>query len=142
MESIRFAIISLAECTIYSDTSEYIGASRPQYQGTPMDNLASMSVFIRAADARSFTDAGTQLGVSSSAIGKTIARLEERLGVRLFHRSTRSTRNYVPAGLCGAKADRGGNARQGSLRIYGAHGPVSRPVAIEPLLVSQSESLR
>jgi DNA-binding transcriptional LysR family regulator len=55
-----------------------------------MDNLASMSVFVRAADARSFTEAGAQLGVSPSAIGKTIARLEERLGVRLFHRSTRS----------------------------------------------------
>ncbi len=55
-----------------------------------MDNLTSMSVFVRAADTRSFTEAGSQLGVSSSAIGKTIARLEERLGVRLFHRSTRS----------------------------------------------------
>jgi DNA-binding transcriptional LysR family regulator len=28
--------------------------------------------------------------VSSSAIGKAVARMEERLGVRLFHRSTRS----------------------------------------------------
>ena len=63
-----------------------------------MDNLASMSVFVRAADARSFTDAGAQLGVSSSAIGKTIARLEERLGVRLFHRSTRSI-TLTPEGI-------------------------------------------
>jgi DNA-binding transcriptional LysR family regulator len=45
---------------------------------------------VRAAEARSFTDAGRQLGLSSSAIGKAVARLEERLGVRLFHRSTRS----------------------------------------------------
>ena len=63
-----------------------------------MDNLASMSVFVRAADARSFTDAGAQLGVSPSAIGKTIARLEERLGVRLFHRSTRSI-TLTPEGI-------------------------------------------
>ena len=63
-----------------------------------MDNLASMSVFVRAADARSFTDAGAQLGVSPSAIGKTIARLEERLGVRLFHRSTRSI-TLTPEGV-------------------------------------------
>src|SRR5258708_22410518 len=63
-----------------------------------MDNLASMSVFVRAADARSFTEAGTQLGVSPSAIGKTIARLEERLGVRLFHRSTRSI-TLTPEGI-------------------------------------------
>ena len=55
-----------------------------------MDNLGSLNIFMRAAEARSFTDAGRQFGVSSSAIGKTIARLEERLGVRLFHRSTRS----------------------------------------------------
>jgi DNA-binding transcriptional LysR family regulator len=55
-----------------------------------MDNLGALNIFMRAAEARSFTDAGRQFGVSSSAIGKTIARLEERLGVRLFHRSTRS----------------------------------------------------
>ena len=57
-----------------------------------------MSVFVRAANARSFTDAGAQLGVSPSAIGKTIARLEERLGVRLFHRSTRSI-TLTPEGV-------------------------------------------
>ena len=55
-----------------------------------MDRLGSLSAFMQAAETRSFTAAGRQLGVSSSAIGKSIARLEERLGVRLFHRSTRS----------------------------------------------------
>lgn len=55
-----------------------------------MDSLGALTVFVRAADTRSFTDAARQLGVSSSAIGKAVARLEERLGVRLFHRSTRS----------------------------------------------------
>src|SRR6201995_5629408 len=55
-----------------------------------MDSLGSLNVFVRAAEARSFTVAGRQLGVSSSAVGKAVARLEERLGVRLFHRSTRS----------------------------------------------------
>jgi DNA-binding transcriptional LysR family regulator len=55
-----------------------------------MDNVAALNVFVRAAETRSFTEAGRQLGVSSSAIGKAIARLEERLAVRLFHRSTRS----------------------------------------------------
>ena len=54
------------------------------------NNLTAMSVFVQAADTRSFTKTGNRLGVSSSAIGKTIARLEERLGVRLFHRNTRS----------------------------------------------------
>jgi DNA-binding transcriptional LysR family regulator len=55
-----------------------------------MDSLGSLNVFIRAAEARSFTAAGRQLGVSSSAIGKAVSRMEARLGVRLFHRSTRS----------------------------------------------------
>jgi DNA-binding transcriptional LysR family regulator len=55
-----------------------------------MDSLASLNAFVQAAEARSFTVAGRQLGVSSSAIGKAVARMEERLGVRLFHRSTRN----------------------------------------------------
>src|SRR3984893_8084925 len=55
-----------------------------------MDSLGSLNAFVQAAETRSFTVAGRQLGVSSSAIGKAVARMEERLGVRLFHRSTRS----------------------------------------------------
>src|ERR1700723_1058026 len=55
-----------------------------------MDSLGALSAFVRAAEARSFTVAGRQLGVSSSAVGKAVSRMEERLGVRLFHRSTRS----------------------------------------------------
>jgi DNA-binding transcriptional LysR family regulator len=55
-----------------------------------MDNLGSLTAFVQAAEARSFTAAGRRLGVSSSAIGKAVARLEERLGVRLLHRSTRT----------------------------------------------------
>jgi DNA-binding transcriptional LysR family regulator len=55
-----------------------------------MDSLGALNIFVRAAEIRSFTDAGRQLGISSSAVGKAVARLEDRLGVRLFHRSTRS----------------------------------------------------
>src|ERR1700680_4302783 len=55
-----------------------------------MDSLGSLNAFVQAAEARSFTLAGRQLGVSASAIGKAVARTEERLGVRLFHRSTRT----------------------------------------------------
>lgn len=55
-----------------------------------MDWLGSISVFVQVAETRSFTEAGRVLGVSSSAVGKSIARLEERLATRLFHRSTRS----------------------------------------------------
>lgn len=55
-----------------------------------IDQMAGLSAFVQAAETRSFVAAGRQLGVSASAIGKAVARLEERLGVRLFHRSTRS----------------------------------------------------
>src|SRR5258706_8255823 len=58
--------------------------------GFRMDSLGSLNAFVKAAEARNFTVAGRQLGVSSSAVGKAVARMEERLGVRLFHRSTRS----------------------------------------------------
>src|SRR5204862_7978697 len=61
-----------------------------RYVGARMDSLGSLNAFVRAAETRSFTVAGRQLGVSSSAIGKSVARMEERLAVRLFHRSTRS----------------------------------------------------
>ncbi|CAM4292401.1 LysR family transcriptional regulator [Kerstersia similis] len=55
-----------------------------------MDSLNGFVVFVQVAETRSFVAAGRQLGVSASAIGKSVARLEEKLGVRLFHRSTRS----------------------------------------------------
>ncbi|MBB1604377.1 LysR family transcriptional regulator [Variovorax sp. UMC13] len=55
-----------------------------------MDSLSGLAVFIQVAETRSFVAAGRAMGVSASAIGKRVARLEERLGVRLFHRSTRS----------------------------------------------------
>ncbi|MFJ2487234.1 LysR family transcriptional regulator [Pseudomonas sp. NPDC087639] len=55
-----------------------------------MDSLGSISVFVQVAETRSFTEAGRLQGVSSSAVGKSIARMEARLGVRLFHRTTRS----------------------------------------------------
>ncbi|MCH4811845.1 LysR family transcriptional regulator [Vreelandella neptunia] len=55
-----------------------------------MDSLSGIEYFVQAAETRSFSAAGRNLGVSSSAIGKSVARLETRLGVRLLHRSTRS----------------------------------------------------
>ncbi|WP_095053234.1 LysR family transcriptional regulator [Pseudomonas sp. Irchel s3b2] len=55
-----------------------------------MDSLNGIAFFVQAAETRSFSEAGRVLGISSSAVGKSVARLEERLGVRLLHRSTRS----------------------------------------------------
>ena len=55
-----------------------------------IDNLGSMGVFVRVAERLGFSAVARELGLSPSAVGKAIARLEERLGVRLFHRSTRT----------------------------------------------------
>ena len=65
---------------------------------TGMDRFGTLNVFVRVAESSSFTAAGRDLGISSSGIGKAIARLEERLGVRLFHRSTRSI-SLTPEGV-------------------------------------------
>jgi LysR family transcriptional regulator for bpeEF and oprC len=51
-----------------------------------------MAVFVRVAEARSFTMAAARLGISPSATSKAVARLEQSLGVRLVVRTTRSVR--------------------------------------------------
>src|SRR3954447_8311182 len=52
--------------------------------------LADLGAFIAVARERSFTRAAAQLGVSPSALSQTMRALEERLGVRLLTRTTRS----------------------------------------------------
>jgi DNA-binding transcriptional LysR family regulator len=53
------------------------------------DRLRGIAIFVQAAGAGSFAKAAQQLGLTRSAVGKAVARLEERLGTRLFHRTTR-----------------------------------------------------
>jgi DNA-binding transcriptional LysR family regulator len=54
------------------------------------DELSVLSAFLAVAEERSFTRAATRLGVSSSALSHAIRGLEERIGVRLLARTTRS----------------------------------------------------
>ena len=56
------------------------------------DTLKDIPVFVASVEAGSFAQAAVRLHLSRSAVGKSIARLEERLGVRLFQRTTRSQR--------------------------------------------------
>ncbi|TIS56780.1 MAG: LysR family transcriptional regulator [Mesorhizobium sp.] len=53
-------------------------------------SLQGILAFVQAVDAGSFTGAGERLHVTKSAVGKSIAQLEQRLGVRLLNRTTRS----------------------------------------------------
>jgi len=54
--------------------------------------LQGLAAFVQAVEAGSFTAAADRLGVSKSAVGKAIARLEQRLGVKLLNRTTRRLR--------------------------------------------------
>jgi DNA-binding transcriptional LysR family regulator len=54
------------------------------------DRLNGISAFVEAAEAGSFALAAKRMRLTRSAVGKSIARLEQRLGVRLFQRTTRS----------------------------------------------------
>lgn len=54
-----------------------------------MNKLVAMQTFVRVAESGSFSAAAAQLGISVSAVAKTIARLEDELGTRLLERSTR-----------------------------------------------------
>ena len=54
--------------------------------------LGSIELFCLAAEAQSFTAAAQQAGLTPAAVSRSIARLEERLQVRLFVRTTRKIR--------------------------------------------------
>lgn len=54
-----------------------------------MDSLVGITSFVRAAEHLNFVAAGRAIGISPSAVGKNVARLEASLGVRLFQRTTR-----------------------------------------------------
>ncbi|RVA36742.1 LysR family transcriptional regulator [Mesorhizobium sp. M7A.F.Ca.CA.004.10.1.1] len=56
----------------------------------PRDNLNELTAFLAVAREESFTRAAAKLGVSQSALSHTVRALEERLGVRLLTRTTRS----------------------------------------------------
>jgi DNA-binding transcriptional LysR family regulator len=54
------------------------------------EHLKGITAFVQAADAGSFTLAATRLGLSKSGVAKSVSRLEDRFGIRLFTRTTRS----------------------------------------------------
>lgn len=56
-----------------------------------MDELRAISTFIRAAELGSFNRAAHAQGSTPQAVSKAIRQLEEHLGVRLFHRTTRKS---------------------------------------------------
>src|ERR671938_1388337 len=61
-----------------------------QISRMPRENLNDLVAFLAVARERNFTGAAAHLGVSQSALSHTIRGLEERLGLRLLTRTTRS----------------------------------------------------
>jgi len=57
-----------------------------------MDHLETMRVFVAVAETQSFAAAARTLKLSAPAATRAVAALEERLGARLLHRTTRSVR--------------------------------------------------
>lgn len=57
-----------------------------------MVDLNELPIFVQVCNERSFSLAAKRLGVAKSNISRAVLRLEERLGVRLLERTTRSVR--------------------------------------------------
>jgi DNA-binding transcriptional LysR family regulator len=82
--------------TYYSSGSNYLLYTDNFYSPMrrPMSTysasrLQGISVFVQSVDGGSFTAAAQRLGITKSAVGKSVATLEQRLGVRLLERTTR-----------------------------------------------------
>ncbi len=60
-------------------------------------HLAALYTFVRVVELRSFSAVARELGVSQPTISRQVAALEERVGVRLLHRTTRRV-SATPAG--------------------------------------------
>lgn len=95
-----------------------------------MDRFGEMLVFVRAVEDGGFSAAGRSLTMTPSAISKLIGRLEHRLGVTLFHRSSRvptlteEGKTFYASALRAVEAVEeaetsvfGGKAARGTLRI-------------------------
>src|SRR5260370_2239113 len=66
--------------------------------GMDRGDVANLAAFVAVADQRSFRAAASRLGVTPSALSHSMRQLEERLEVRLLHRTTRSV-SLTDAGL-------------------------------------------
>src|SRR3954468_10616250 len=71
-----------------------------------MENLADIAVFVRVVERGSFTLAADDLDLSRAVVSKYLSRLEERLGARLLHRTTRRL-SLTEAGAALFEASRG-----------------------------------
>jgi DNA-binding transcriptional LysR family regulator len=108
----------------------------------PRNLLDGLEAFLRVAERRSFREAAEDLGVSPSAISQTVRQLEERIGVPLFIRTTRSVGLTEAGALFHAQAAPAFaslvNAWEGA-RTYGGRPAgllrLNMPRSVVPLLI-------
>lgn len=96
-----------------------------------MDKYTEMLVFSKAADLGSFSAAARELDLTPSAVSKLITRLEDRLGARLFQRTTRklsmTAEGHAFNDRCGAILD---EIRQAEDAVMALHDRVSGTLRI------------
>jgi DNA-binding transcriptional LysR family regulator len=97
-----------------------------------MNRAAQMTAFVRAVETGGFSAAARDLGLSPSALSKLVTRLEDRLGARLLHRTTRrlqltaegeafySRARPILAAMAEAEAEvtEAGSSARGLLRLH------------------------
>jgi DNA-binding transcriptional LysR family regulator len=76
---------AFADDTPHADPNSGVNGHAPP----TTESLSGMVAFVRAAESGSFVAAGRALGLSASAVGKSVMRLEAKLGVQLLNRTTR-----------------------------------------------------
>lgn len=103
-----------------------------------METFSSIECFVRSAEVGSFAEAARRLSLTPAAVGKNVARLEARMGVRLFQRSTRrltlteagqrfleevassfQTIQYAVANLASAEGQPAGNLKVSMGTVFG-----------------------
>jgi len=57
-----------------------------------MENYRGMAIFVQVVDSGSFSAAASKLGITKSGVSQQVSQLEEELGIRLLHRTTRQLR--------------------------------------------------
>jgi DNA-binding transcriptional LysR family regulator len=104
-----------------------------------MDRVQAMTVFVAVAEAGGFAPVARKLKLSPSAVTRAVAELEERLGLQLLTRTTRSVR-LTEAGACFARDCRHiiAEIEEAEAAAMGAHGSVRGTLALTaPVLFGQ-----
>jgi DNA-binding transcriptional LysR family regulator len=107
-----------------------------------LDDLVSLALFARVVEAGSFTAAARALGLSKSVVSARVARLEDHLGARLLHRTTRrlslsqaGTALYERAARMVAAANDASELAEGASREPRGRLRISAPVTLSQMFL-------